>query len=115
MLLTADETHVAVPSTVILILLGSTVFGFGYAAAVMKRARLDLRTTKAALPGLRKSFWKALWTTVKVGAVITVAGIVLLVWAWHEIRGNSAGAKTSPSPSPSVSVSRHTPRGHSTR
>jgi hypothetical protein len=115
MLLTATETHVAVPSTVVLILIGSTVFGLGYAVAVMKRARKDYRTTKAAVPALRKSFWLAVMSMLKVGVVVGICVIVLIVWAWREIRGNSDGAGTGVKPSPSVSSSGHAPARHPNR
>jgi ABC-type Fe3+ transport system permease subunit len=107
MLLTANDTHspVAVPTVLIVAVLAGVVYGFGYLRAVMHRANKDYKTTKAAVPGLRKSFWQAWWQAVKIGALVFIAAVLLLGWAWREIRGNQAGAD-SPAPQPSTSVSR---------
>lgn len=107
MLLTATETHVAVPSTIVLFIVGSTLVGVGYAWAVMQRARKDHQATKAAVKALRKSYWLAVMQTLKVGVIAGICAIILLIWAWREIRGNAAGAGTAPTPSPSFSSSRH--------
>lgn len=112
MLLTANETQshdVAVPSVLIIFIIAAVIYTFGYLRAVMHRANKDYKTTKAAVPTLRKGFWAAWWAAVKIGALVLIAVLILSGWAWREIRGNKADAGTTPAPKPSVSTSH---RGH---
>jgi hypothetical protein len=103
MTLAADGTHVAVPSVLIILLIGAVIYTFGYARAVMHRANTDYKTTKAAVPVLRKAFWKAFVAALKVGGVIAVVVLVLSMWVYGEIKGGKAGAGDSrPSPSSSA-------------
>lgn len=112
MYLTANETQhspVAVPTVFILFIVAGVIYTFGYLRAVMHRANRDYKTTKAAVPTLRKGFWKAWLAALKIGALVFIAVLLLGAWAWREIRGDSASADTTPAPSPSVSTSH---RGH---
>ncbi|MEU4244423.1 hypothetical protein [Actinoplanes sp. NPDC026619] len=100
--LTAAEVtgrDVAGPVVVILLLAGSAVFVVGYAMAVMHRANKDYKTTKAALPNLRKGFWRSWWTAVKRGAVVLLIFICLVIYWWRS--GGSDADATTPHPSKS--------------
>lgn len=103
MTLTAQEIQsgdVAGPVVVILALVGALIFSFGFLYAVMKRANRDYKTTKAALPGMRKGFWSAWWKATKAGFVVIFIFVCLLLW-W--IRGDDRKADANPQPSPSLS------------
>jgi hypothetical protein len=92
---------VSVPIVVLIFLvLGS--YGFGYAMAVMRRANSDYKTTKAAVPGLRKAFWSTWRGAVKAGFWILVGMAVLVLWMLN-LGHHSADANTAPSPSASIS------------
>lgn len=84
--MTTAESSPAVPTVLIVLLIGSTLVSFGYLKAVMDRANSDYKKTKAGLPGLRKDFWRAWWRAVKVGFFVFVAGIVLVAWVVHDVR-----------------------------
>lgn len=71
----------------VLIVTGSTLYGFGYAHAVWRRARLDWRKTKQAVPVLRKDKWAAWRVAVKAGFWIALAGFFLIAWVIHDVRG----------------------------
>lgn len=107
MLLSAAEEvtgrDIAGPVIVILFLTGAVIFVFGYAMAVMHRANRDYKTTKAALPGMRKTFWLTWWTAVKRGTFIVLIAVCLIFY-W--IRGDNKDADaTTPQPTPSPTVS----------
>lgn len=109
MFLTASETQhsdVAVPTVLIVAIIAGVIYTLGYLRAVMHRANKDYKTTKAAVPVLRKGFWGAWWAAVKTGTLVLIAVVLLVSWAWHEIKGNQADANTKPTPTPSASVSR---------
>lgn len=98
MTLTADETQSSFGTALIIIVLTAiAIYAFGYARAVMHRANRDYKTTKAALPGLRKGFWGAWWTAVKRGVLI-FAVLFCLVYVWLHMNRNSADATVDPSP-----------------
>ncbi len=65
---------------------GSLIYGFGYAMAVMRRARSDYRKTKEALPGLRRGFWSSLWAMIKVGFWVAVCAFILIVWMVKDVQ-----------------------------
>ncbi len=67
-----------------MLIIGGTIYAFGYARAVMHRANTDYKKTKEALPGLRKGFWAAWWTAAKAGFWILIAFALLLAWARAE-------------------------------
>jgi hypothetical protein len=117
MLLTANDNHnpVAVPTFLIVAIIAGVIYTFGYLRAVMHRANKDYKTTKAAVPTLRKGFWAAWWGAVKIGALVFIAVVLLGSWAWHEIRGNQADADTKPAPSSSATTSHSAPARHRNR
>lgn len=103
MMVAASSSHRSVTVPVIaLILLVLVVYGFGYARAVMHRANRDYKTTKAAVPVLRKGFWTAWWGAVKVGFWVLFGCAILVVWMFN-LGHRSADANTRPSPSVSAS------------
>lgn len=89
-----QHSSIAVPTVLLVALIGSTVYYFGYHRAVMHRANTDYKTTKAAVPALRKGFWAAWWRAVKVGAIILIAACLMLTWAFHEIRHDQPDTST---------------------
>jgi len=101
----ADETqHVYGVALVVIILSAAAIYAFGYVRAVMHRANRDYKTTKAALPGLRKGFWSAWWRAVKRGTVVLLL-LFAVVYGWLHASKN-ADATPAPSPSPTPSHSR---------
>lgn len=86
------------------LLLGGLIFTFGYARAVWVRARKDYKATKAAVKPLRKAMWTAIWNATRLGALVTVLGLLLFVWVVrdvrdvHEQRQQTPAKVTSPSP-----------------
>ena len=112
---TQTQAHPAIPTILIVLLTGATIYSFGYVRAVMHRANQDYKTTKAAVPTLRKSFWSAWFKAVKVGFFIVLAAVVLGMWAWHDVSHRSGpAANLSPSPSHSSVSVQPSPR-HSNR
>lgn len=98
-----QNTSIVAPVVALLLIGGaSTIFAFGFAVAVVKRANSDYKKTKAALPGMRKDFWRLWWKAVEVGFAIAVVAVLLMVWAVRDIRGSNlapaAPASTSPTP-----------------
>lgn len=98
-----NANSVSIPIIVLIFLvIGS--YGFGYAMAVMRRANKDYKTTKAAVPGLRKAFWATWRGALKAGFWIVVGVFIIGLWLFNVGRRH-ADADTRPSPSPSVSIS----------
>lgn len=85
------------------LLIGGIIFSFGYARAVWKRAKKDYLSTKAAVKPLRKAMWASIWTTIKIGTGVAVAGLVLIAWVVADVRQDDSPAttpaKVEPSPS----------------
>lgn len=96
-MLAAEEGHTSIAGlTLAILLLGSSViFALGYAVAVVRRANIDYKKTKASLPGLRKDFWRTWRAAVKVGFWIAVAFTVLVVWTVNDFRDASADPQPS--------------------
>lgn len=112
MTLAADDNPVAVPTVLIVVIIGGIIYTFGYLRAVMHRANKDYKTTKAAVPTLRKAFWKAWVDALKIGALILLAVVILGAWVVAEVRGSrTETSNTKPSPAPSS----HAPSRHSKR
>lgn len=108
MMLTADEVQgsdIAGPVVVILFLVGATIFGLGFAWAVMRRANADYKNTKAAVPKLRKGFWSAWWKAMKSAAVVGFIGMCLILY-WIRSADREADAKPQPTPTPTSRVTR---------
>jgi hypothetical protein len=106
MLLGAPEEH-HVSTMIVLGFVGGglLLYGFGYARAVMHRANDDFKKTKAAVPVLRKDFWRTWWKAVKAATLGLIIFAALAVWMWNEVNDDPADATTNPTPSPSVSRS----------
>jgi hypothetical protein len=99
MLLTADETQSSFGTALVVIVLGgAAIYAFGYVRAVMHRANKDYKTTKAAVPVLRKGYWSAWWVAVKRGTLVMVV-LVLVVYVWLHVNKDSADANVRPTPS----------------
>lgn len=105
-LLAASETqkNIAGPIVIIVVLTFGVIYTFGYARAVMHRANKDYKSTKAAVPVLRKGFWTTWWRAVKVGFWVLLIVGALVTWMVHD---TESPADAKPSPSPSVKPSRH--------
>lgn len=101
-----QNSGIAGPVVLILLIIGGVIYGTGYAMAVMRRANKDYKSTKAAVPVLRKGFWLALWAVIKVGFWVAIAGLVLVAWMIRDVRGKEADAGTQPSPSASSPAKR---------
>lgn len=87
---------------IIVFVIGGIIYTFGYIRAVMHRANKDYKATKAAVPGLRKGFWKAWWSAVKVGTGVLVAIGILIYWGVSDIRERTDNPAPSASPSAKV-------------
>lgn len=102
---TQDDQSIAFPVVLILLIVGGTIYTLGYLRAVMHRANKDYKTTKAAVPVLRKGFWLAWWSAVKVGFWVVLAGIILVAWMVRDVRDSPENANSTPKPTPSVTKS----------
>lgn len=97
-----SETHSIFSSTVIIvILIGGLIYTFGYRRAVMNRARVDYKTTKASVPVLRKAFWRLVLATFKTGLIVALVAAALLLALFKSSGSDEPGATVSPSVSPS--------------
>jgi hypothetical protein len=96
--------NIAGPVVLILLLAGSAVFVVGYAMAVMHRANKDYKTTKAALPNLRKGFWRAWWKAVKRGTVVFLIFVCLVMYWWRSGDGDADATTPQPSKSPGPAI-----------
>ncbi len=97
---TDDQPASLTPLVVVILVLiiAGIIYTFGYLRAVMHRANKDYKTTKAAVPGLRKSFWKAWWSALKIGTGVVIAVGILIYWGVSDIRERSTpGPSSSPS------------------
>lgn len=92
-------------STLIVLLGALAAYGTGFAHAVLRRANKDYKTTKAAVPVLRKGYWAAFRDLVKVGFWVVLAVVALCMWAWHSATHPDNATHTAPSPS--ISASHH--------
>ena len=79
------------------LLIAAIVYTFGGVWAVMKRANKDYKTTKAAVPKMRKAFWVAWRGALKIGGWVILAAVVLVVWVIHDV-----SAKGTPTPAAST-------------
>lgn len=102
---TPENPSVATPVVLIVLIIGGTIYLFGYLRAVMHRANRDYKTTKAALPNLRKGFWAAWWAAVKIGFWVVLAGVILVAWVVRDARDVPENANSTPKSSPSVTKS----------
>jgi len=70
------------------LLIGSTVFSFGYLKAKLERANSDYKATKAAAPVLRKAYWTLWWGAVKVGFWVFIIGFGLVAWMFNDAKAS---------------------------
>lgn len=88
--LVAAESQEKPPTSMIVLLIvlitGGVIYTFGYLRAVMHRANKDYKATKAAVPGLRKSFWKSVWAAIKVGVWVVIGVGILIAWTGRDLR-----------------------------
>lgn len=94
-----SDPIISAPIVVILALSASVIFTVGYRLAVNQRANKDYKTTKAALPKLRKGFWSTWVALMKVAAVLAVISFILIAWVVNDFKDLSADPQPSPSPS----------------
>lgn len=69
------------------LILGGMIYAFGYARAVMHRANSDYKKTKAALPLLRKDYWRALGVVIKFGVIVAIGYLVVAAWSIADAKG----------------------------
>lgn len=86
--MSVSEPGPAIPTTLIVILIGSTLITFGYLKAVADRANSDYKKTKAGLPLMRKAFWSAFWKMIKLGFWVALAAFALITWIIVEAKTN---------------------------
>lgn len=72
--------------SLIALLIGSTVFSFGYLKAKVERANSDYKKTKEILPGMRKAYWELWLSAVKVGFWVFVVGFLLVIWVINDAK-----------------------------
>ena len=80
-----EQPSVPLVAGIIVLIVAGIVYTFGYLRAVMHRANKDYKTTKAAVPTMRKSFWKAWWAALKIGSLVLIAIAVLGWWAVRDV------------------------------
>jgi hypothetical protein len=81
-----EATSPVLMGSLVALLIGSTVFSFGYLKAKVERANDDYKKTKASLPGMRKSYWNLWLSAVKVGFWVAVVGFALVAWVIHDAK-----------------------------
>lgn len=81
----SDDASPAMLTMLLTVLAGSLIFTFGSLHAKMGRANKDYKTTKAAVPALRKTFRELLWRAIKVGFWVVLGGLILVAWAIHDV------------------------------
>lgn len=105
MSLTAAESssdNIAGIVIIILCVFGGVIYAFGYLRAQMHRANRDYKTTKAAVPTLRKSFWGFWWRAVKTSVLLVLVAAALIVWMVHDTKEPADTGNSKPSPSPTI-------------
>lgn len=80
-----EQPSIPLIAVVIVLIVAGIIYSFGYLRAVMHRANKDYKSTKAAVPNLRKGFWRAWWAAVKIGFLVVIAVVVLGWWAVRDV------------------------------
>ncbi len=98
-----EQPSVPLVAVIIVLIVAGIIYSFGYLRAVMHRANRDYKTTKAALPKMRRGFWHAWWAAVKIGFFVVLAVVVLGWWAVRDVADaddprQPVPAKVSPAP-----------------
>jgi hypothetical protein len=70
--------------------IATVIFWLGYRLAVARRAWTDYKTTKAAVPKLRKGFFASVRDVAKFVFWSLLALVVLVSWVVHDIREAAA-------------------------
>lgn len=81
---TTDST--SLPTAAAVFVISGTVFALGYRLAVMHRANVDYKATKAAVAPMRKAFWASAWSALKVAFWIFLAALLLAAWVVRDVR-----------------------------
>lgn len=99
-----NDGTISVPVLVFILVIGGFIYSFGFRRAVLRRARADLRATKAAIKPLRQGFWGAVRRVITIGIAVFIAYLVVLVWAAHDVTtsGKTTPANVQPSPTGST-------------
>lgn len=80
-----EQPSVPLVAVIIVLIVAGIIYTFGYLRAVMHRANKDYKSTKAAVPGMRKGFWKAWWSALKIGSLVLIAIAILGWWAVRDV------------------------------
>jgi ABC-type Fe3+ transport system permease subunit len=83
-----DAASPVLMGVLIAVLIGSTVFAFGYLKAKVERANSDYKKTKASLPGLRKGYWQLWVSAAKVGFWVFLVGFFLVAWVINDAKAH---------------------------
>lgn len=88
-----ENQHTSLTVLVIVLLIAAVIYVFGYLRAVMHRANKDYKATKAAVKPLRKAFWGAWWSALKLGFWVAIAFAVLFIWVVRDVRSTDVDEK----------------------
>lgn len=81
-------------------LVGAMVaYAVGYGHAVLKRASKDYKSTKALVPGIRKTMWTSLGNLIKASALGAILFLLLAAWVVRDVRDGSAPTSLVPTSS----------------
>lgn len=86
MWLASDQAPAGPSALMVVALVASTIFVLGYRIAVNRRANSDYKTAKAAVPKLRRGFWRTWWAAAKIVGWTALAVVLLMSWAIHDAR-----------------------------
>lgn len=81
-----EEPNASSVSLVVIGLIGGSLITLGFVSAVMRRAGDDYRKTRDSVKGLRKAYYKSIWTTVKAGGIAVITLVLLIMWVVRDIR-----------------------------
>lgn len=102
--------HTSLTVLVVVLLIAAVIYAFGYLRAVMHRANKDYKTAKALVPKLRRGFWSAWWSAVKLGFWVVVAFAVLFLWVVRDVRHDDADQQKLPATVTSSAPGHPTPK-----
>jgi hypothetical protein len=82
---------------------GVVAYGLGYVHAVCKRAWIDYKVAKDAVPAARKNAWASIPAVLRFGVGAAVVAAVLLTWSVRDVSDDTktplVPAKAKPSAS----------------
>ncbi len=105
MYLTAEDASMPGQMLAGFLIGGLLMFGVGFAWAVMRRANLDYKNTKAAVPKLRKGFWLAWWAAMKAAFWVLLVLACFVTWLVYRGEDPPPAGPTQPAKVPTVSRS----------